>query len=297
MNRRRFLKTSCVLGASTLLPVSVYSAAANHKFKMGLQLWSVNKDVTEDTVGTLTALKTMGYEDFETAGFDEKKGLFYGYKPSDFKNILDELQVSAKSGHFWLFPYLDKPMAELRRAVDQCIAGASALNMTYITWPWLSPHQRTSDSYKKLAERLNLIGEQITAAGLGLAYHNHEFEFEDHNGENGFDIIATQTEPELVKLQMDMYWVMHSSSRSPKELVDAYPGRFTMWHIKDMDKVTRGYTELGNGSINYAEIMPDPVKSGLEFYYLEQGDNFTHSPMQSAATSAEYFSEHLRHLL
>lgn len=153
------------------------------------------------------------------------------------------------------------------------------------------------DNYKLMADRLNVIGEQVTVAGLGFAYHNHGFEFEDHDGENGFDIILKETDPELVKLQMDLYWVMHSSKRSPKELIDAQPGRYVLWHIKDMDKVTKDYTELGNGSINYMEILPDPVKSGLEFYYVEQGGNYTHSPMKSAATSADYFIKNLRHLL
>ena len=66
-----------------------------------------------------------------------------------------------------------------------------------------------------------------------------------------------------------------------------------MWHIKDMHKVTRDYTELGNGSIDYHEIMPDPSLSGLEFYYLEQGGNYTVNSMESAAASAEYFKQQL----
>ena len=107
-----------------------------------------------------------------------------------------------------------------------------------------------------MAPKLNTIGEQVAAAGLGFAYHNHGFEFEDHGGENGFDIIIKETDPALVKLQIDMYWVMHSSKQTPKELIAAQPGRFVMWHIKDMDKVSRDYTELGNGSIDYLKELP-----------------------------------------
>lgn len=103
-----------------------------------------------------------------------------------------------------------------------------------------------------------------------------------------------ETDPALVKLQMDMYWVAHSSRFSPRKLVKSQPGRYVMWHIKDMDKVTGDYTELGNGAIDYAAILPDPVEPGLEFYYLEQGGNYAHSPMKSAADSAEYFKEHLQ---
>ncbi len=166
--------------------------------------------------------------------------------------------------------------------------------MKYITWPWIAPEQRTIDNFKLMSKKLNLIGEQVEAAGLGFAYHNHGFEFIDHGGENGFDIILKETDPALVKLQMDIYWVMRSSKRSPKELVKDQPGRYVMWHIKDMDKNTRDYTELGNGSIDYTEVLPDPTESGLEFYYLEQGGNYAHSPMRSAADSADYFVKHLQ---
>lgn len=297
INRRQFIQTVGLFGTTALLPNLSYSASAKPRYKMGLQLYSVNNEMTENPIATLKAVKAMGYEDFETAGFDNDTGFFYGYKPEEFREILDNLEVTATSGHFWLFPYLDKPVDDLKRVVDKCIHGANTLGMKYITWPWMAPEQRTIENYKLMSERLNLIGEQVVAAGLGFAYHNHDFEFEDHGGKNGFDIILGETDPALVKLQMDLYWVMHSSKRSPRELVKDQPGRYVMWHIKDMDKTSRDYTELGNGSINYIEILPDPVKSGLEYYYLEQGGNYTHTPLRSAATSADYFIKNLRHLL
>lgn len=264
---------------------------------MGLQLYTIHEDMTRDAIASLKAAKAMGYEDFETFGFDAEKGTFYQYKSSEFKKILDDLQITTSSGHYGFSPYLDKPEDDLKRFVDECIKGAHTLDMKYITWPWLAPDQRTADNYKLMAKKLNLIGEQVTNAGLGFAYHNHGFEFIDHNGENGFDIILNETDPSLVKLQMDMYWVVHSSGFTPKELISKQPGRYVMWHIKDMDKVTRDYTELGNGSIDYGEILPDPVKSGLEFYYLEQGGNYAHSPMKSVADSADHFKKHLQQYL
>lgn len=294
MNRRKFVATTGILGVAAFLPLSSYSMFGKAKFKMGLQLYTVNDDMNKDVIGTLKAAKTMGYEDFETFGFNGEKGTFYGYKSTDFKKILEDLQTTASSGHYGFASYLDQSDDALKRFVDQCIEGARALEMKYITWPWLAPEQRTMDNYKLMAEKLNVIGEQVTAANLGFAYHNHGFEFEDHNGENGFDIILNETDASLVKLQMDMYWVIRSSELSPKELVKNQPGRYVMWHIKDMDKVTKDYTELGNGSIDYAEVLPDPDESGLEFYYLEQGGNYAHSPMKSVADSADYFKKHLQ---
>jgi sugar phosphate isomerase/epimerase len=192
---------------------------------------------------------------------------------------------------------LEKPEEDLKVYVDKCIMAAKALDSNYITWPYIAPEQRTLDNFKIMSHKLNLIGEQVNSAGLGFAYHNHGFEFEDYGGETGFDIILTETDASLVKLQMDMYWVMHSSELTPIELIQKQPGRYVMWHIKDMDKISRDYTELGNGSIDYKAILPDPKESGLEFYYLEQGGNFKTSPMKSAGDSAEYFKKHLQQYL
>jgi len=266
-------------------------------YKMGYQLFSVRTDMSKNPLATIKALKKMGYEDFEFYGFDADKGLIYGYTPAELKKILDALNLSITSGHYGFSPYLEKSNVELKDYVDKCIAAAKALDSKYITWPYMAPEQRTLDNFKLMAHKLNLIGEQVNAAGLGFAYHNHGFEFEDYGGQSGFDIILNETDAALVKLQMDMYWVMHSSKLTPKELIEKQPGRYVMWHIKDMDKVSRDYSELGNGSIDYKAILPDPKESGLEYFYLEQGGNYKTSAMKSAADSAEYFKKHLQHYL
>jgi sugar phosphate isomerase/epimerase len=142
-----------------------------------------------------------------------------------------------------------------------------------------------------------MIGEQVQKAGLQFAYHNHNFEFIDHDGKNGYEIVMSETDPKLVKLQIDLYWTMHSSKLSPHELFMKQPGRFVMWHIKDMDKKTRDYTELGNGSIDYRPILPDAKLAGLQYYYLEQGGNFAKDPLTSITESAKFWKANLEKLL
>jgi sugar phosphate isomerase/epimerase len=296
MDRREFLTAMSVLGAAAALPTSAFAGAKKPNYKFGFQLFTVNQDMNRDPINTLKKVVAMGYEDFEIFGFNGDKGTFYGQKAAAFKALLDDHRVTVSSGHFEFAPLLGKPDDALMRFLDQCIEGARTLNMKYITWPWLAPEQRSLDGFKALSETLNRMGERVNAAGLGFAYHNHGFEFEDQGGHNGYDIILKETDPALVKLQMDLFWVMHSSKRSPKELVKEQPGRYVMWHIKDMDKKTRDYTELGNGSIDYPSILPDPVAAGMEYYYLEQGGNFTHNALQSAADSARFFKQNLQHL-
>lgn len=291
MERRKILKYASALSIGSAFPL--ISLAAKKQFKLGLQLYSVNKDMNTAPFETLKALKTMGYEDFEIFGFDSKAYTYYGLKPKDLMSALSDMGLSVSSGHYGFSSYLSKPQDELLRFVDKCIQGAHALNSKYITWPWIAPEQRTLENYKLMADMLNVIGEKVTAAGLGFAYHNHGFEFDDHNGENGFDIITQGTDQALVKIQMDMYWVMHAGTTTPKQLVEQHLGRITMWHLKDMAGDTKDYTELGKGVIDYSNIMPTPEDSGLEYFYIEQGGNFAKSPMQSALTSAEYFNKKL----
>ena len=297
MNRKDFIKLSGTVGALSFLPVSCLSMTSTPKFKLGYQLFSIRDEMEKDPIETLKALKQMGYEDFEHFGFDAKSGNYYGIEASEFKQILDDLGLSFSSGHYNFSQFLMKSDTEIKEFTEKCIQGALSLDSSFITWPWLAPDQRTIDGFKRTASKLNLIGEQISKAGLGLAYHNHGFDFDDLKGTTGYEIVIEETDPSLVKLQLDMYWVMHSSGSTPAELIAKYPQRYVMWHIKDMHKISRDYTELGNGSINYQEILPDPSTSGLQFYYIEQGGNYSESSMKSAAFSANYFKQNLQRYL
>lgn len=297
VTRREFMKKSSLAGAASVLPFSGFTFSKPPKFKMGLQLFTIRDALAKDPLATLKTVAALGYQDCETYGYDGDKDMYYGYKSAEFKRILDDLQLTATSGHYGFSDYFEKSNDEMKRFVDQCITGAKALNKSYITWPWLAPEYRTLENYKKLPEMLNRIGEQVTKAGLGFAYHNHDFEFTDHHGEHGYTSILYDTDPELVKLQMDMYWVEHSSKLNPKQLIANHPGRFVMWHIKDMDKVSRDYTELGNGSIDYIDMLSIIDTDVLEYYYLEQGGNFATNSMQSITDSAAYFKKHLQKFL
>ncbi len=294
LHRRNFIKKSALLTGAALLPDYGFSTPNKRKYKMGLQLFTIRDAMAKDPVATLKQVKKLGYEDLEIYGYDGKQGTYYGYKATDFKQLLDDLGLTVTSGHYDFSTYFEKPMDQMLQYLDQCISGSLALKKPYITWPWLAPEYRTLDNFKKLAEKLNVMAEQVNKAGLGFAYHNHDFEFTEHNGQTGYDIILKQTDPDLVKLQMDMYWVEHASKLSPEQLIANNPGRYVMWHIKDMDKITHDYTELGNGSIDYIKMLSTIDTDALKYYYLEQGGNFAQNSMQSISDSAAYFKKHLQ---
>jgi len=297
VDRRNFLQQITLLSAATLLPLNACTMKSHQKDKIGLQLFTIRDAMEKDPIGSLKKARAMGYEDLEIYGYDGYKNMYYGFKADDFKKHLEDLELTSTSGHYGFHSYFNKSNDDLYRYVDQCIIGAHSLGQKYITWPWLDPESRSIEAFKKLVDILNRVGERITKSGLGFAYHNHNFEFIDHDGQNGYELILKHTDPEVVKLQLDLYWVKHASKLSPTELIAKQPGRFVMWHIKDMDKVTRDYTELGNGSIDYTKILPEASKSGLEYYYLEQGGNYAHNSMRSIEDSIAYFKQNLQQYL
>ena len=294
--RRDFIVRSASL-APGLFALNLPGMFCAPKYKMGLQLFTVRGPLAKDAVGTIKKVSAIGYEDCETYGYDPQQGNYYGMKAAAFRDLLAEHKMITTSGHYDFTKYFDKPQDEMKKYVDQCIAGATALGQRYITWPWLDPAFRTEDHFRQLTKKLNSIGAQVNKAGLGFAYHHHDFEFKDFNGTNGYDIIMNETDPSLVKLQMDLYWIMRSSKLTPAQLIAKQPGRFVMWHIKDMDKQNQDYSELGNGSIDFTTILPEASKSGLQYYYIEQGGNFAKDPIQSVTDSAAYFKANLEKYL
>jgi len=296
LNRRDFIKQTGLGISAASLGLSSFSSPLAKKYKMGLQLFTIRAPMAEDPKEALKTISRFGYQDTETYGYNGEKQEFYGMPARDFKKVLEDNSLESTSGHYDFIKYFNGSPEELLRYTDQSIEGAHALAQKYITWPWLDPESRSIEKFKILAEKLNMIGERVNKAGLGFAYHNHNFEFIEHNGEMGYDIILHNTDPELVKLQIDLYWVAHSSPLTAHELFLKSPGRFVMWHIKDMDKISRDYTEMGNGSIDYTKILPDASLSGMEYYYIEQGGNFAKNPIQSVKDSADYFKKNLINL-
>ncbi len=257
------------------------------RYKLGLQLYTVRAAMRQDVDDTLKRVAGIGYEEVETYGFDPEAIRYYGLDAKAFAHRLQDLNLASPSGHYDLNQYVNTGIDQLTRYMDRCIQGAHALGQSYITWPLVNQDSRTIEKFKVVAERLNIAGEQARSAKLQLAYHNHDFEFIDQNGTRGYDIILKDTDPALVKLQMDLYWVARAS-QAPHDLFRRAPGRFVMWHVKDVHPVSGDYTEVGNGTIDFTKIWPDAELAGLKHFFVEQGGNFTHDPIRSITVSAEY---------
>jgi sugar phosphate isomerase/epimerase len=179
--------------------------------------------------------------------------------------------------------------------VKAYIETANLLGSEYVTVPYITTELRgtTGDDYKKLALQLNKAAELCKASGLKLAYHNHDFEFTKFGSTNGYAILLSETDKNLVDFELDLYWAVRSGN-DPLQLFKDNPGRFTMWHVKDMDKTNSEWNaEIGTGSIDFKAIFAQAKLSGMKRFYLEHESNYKPNPIESVETSFNYIKQNL----
>lgn len=292
MDRRTFLGQAGMLASAAVVPP--WAVQTPPRYRIGLQLFTLNAAMNRDPIGTLQRVAAIGYEEVETYGINPGAMTYYGMPARDFASRLRDHNLPTPSGHYDLQNLLNASADDMNRYVDSCAEGARILGQQYITWPYLEPATRTIDTYKRVAGHLNAIGARLAKSGLHVAYHNGGGEFVAQNGQVPYDIILRETDPALVKLQIDLYWFAFDTTETPRSWFDRAPGRFEMWHVKDMHKVNRRYTELGNGSIDYTRIWPDTAMSGMKHFFVEQGGNFAVDAMQSAADGIAYVRRYLQ---
>lgn len=289
IQRRTFLKRSgLALAAATLMPTVLFSC--KNQRKLGLQLYSLREYIGKDVSGVIKKVAAIGFEEVETYGYSPE-GKFWGLEVREFKNILTSNGLSTPSGHYGADTYLSETGTDedLKYILDV----ANELNQKYVVIPHISESLRTSiEDYKRIAERLNQAGELCQNAGLKLGYHNHAFEFDDYNGQNGLEVFLENTDENLVDFELDIYWVVRAGV-DPVSLFEKYPGRFPLWHVKDMSKTNPALnTEIGSGSIDYKQIFENAEKSGVAHYIVEQ-ENFEMDPYQSLEQSFNHIQKNL----
>ncbi|AVR45137.1 sugar phosphate isomerase/epimerase [Christiangramia fulva] len=289
ITRRNFLKRSAMaVAATSVLPSLLYSCDKN--YPLGLQLYSLRETIGDDVAGTLSKVAKVGFKEVETYGYSIENQ-FWGVSANEFKNMLDRNGLNSPSGHYGLDPYLKQ--AGTRDDFAYTIEVAKKLGQEYVIIPHISESLRTSiDDYKRLAGKMNQAGEMCKNAGLKLAYHNHAFEFEDYNGQTGFDVFLKNTDKDLVYFEMDIYWVVRGG-KDPVAMIQQHPGRFPLWHVKDMSKTNHELnTEIGNGTIDFEKIFEIAKEAGAKHFILEQ-ENFEMDPYKSLAKSYNYIKEEL----
>lgn len=256
--RRRFVKLSAATMGLAIMPGSVAFAAnvTAMSATVGLQLYTLRDMMAVSLPATLKLVAAVGYKELEFAGY-------FDHKPSEVKTILKNEGLTAPSAHIPLTAFDNN-------GVNAVIDHALEVGHKYIVIPYLTEEQRGTgiDVYKKLAAHCNQIGEACNKAGLRLAYHHHDFEFEVRDGQVPYDVLLNETDKNLMAMEMDLFW-MAKAKQDPLAYFKHHPGRFKLWHVKDMDQAGN-FADVGTGTIDFAPIFAQAKLSGVEHKFVER---------------------------
>jgi sugar phosphate isomerase/epimerase len=274
--------------AATLLTRRLAFAADDHKIdKIGLQLYTVRDLMKQDFDGTLAKVAAIGYKEVEFAGY-------FDHSPKDVRAAVDRHGVTAPSAHI--------DYKSLGEKFPEVIEAAKVVGHEYLVNPWIEEEIRKQpDGWKHAAETFNRAGEACKKAGIQFAYHNHWFEFLPVNGKLPYDLLLTECDPNLVKMELDLCWIT-VGGQDPLKYFDRYPGRFPLVHVKDVKRVPpvtaggaqdfgssmKDMTEVGSGIIDWKKIFAQSDKAGIKHYFVEH-DN-PKKPLESIKKSYDYLA-------
>jgi sugar phosphate isomerase/epimerase len=233
----------------------------------------VRKELEKDFANTLEKVAALGFLEVEFAGY-------FKHNPQEVKTLLDRYQLSAPSAHI--------STDALRGNLQEAIEAAQAIGHQYLVLGYVPAEERRSlDDYKKLVDLLNSAGERLKRVGIQFGYHNHDFEFAQTEGKLPYEMVLAGTDPQMVKMEMDLYWIT-KAGQDPLKYFSAYPGRFPLVHVKDMDGTPKHFfTEVGQGTIDFKKILAAAQKAGVKHYLVEQ-DETPASPFSSIKLSMDY---------
>lgn len=262
---------------------------------IGLQLYTVRNAMGKDPAGTLAKVASIGYNSVEGATYTGSQK-FYGMDAPTFAALLKQNGLIMPSSHYRLGEDKENGkdvLGTMLHEWDKAVEDAKAVGVQNMVCAWLSPAERgNTDKYKLLAERLNTAGETCKKAGIQLCYHNHDFEFMGEKGQLPFEILLNNTSKDTVKFELDLYWAT-KAGHDPVELFKANPGRYPLWHVKDMDNTpNQAFTEVGNGTIDFKRIFKESKTAGLKYFFVEQ-DMTPGDPFDSITKSIAYVKANL----
>lgn len=273
--RRDFILNASGLAAGSLLlsPQDLFSRKVKN---VGLQLYTFRKEMAADALGTLKDIAAIGIKQIESAKSD--KGHYYGLSPTEIKQACADLGMTLRSGHVHID---DKWKQTIEEAVES--------GQEYLICSTMPTEGQTVDNYKKVADVFNKAGEDCKKAGIKFGYHNHAYEFESDNGQVLYSVLLNNTQADLVHMELDLGWVI-VGGKNPVDYFKMYPGRFPLWHLKDMDIKEKHSVEFGKGQLDVIGILKNSELSGLQYIFVEQ-EEYASTAMESMRYNMDYLAK------
>ena len=265
INRRDFLQFSGAALGALALRNSLFAAAG--KFPLGVQLYTVRDQAEKDLGAVLAHIAMIGYTEVETYWN------VYTHPAKELRSMILANGLTVPSGHF--------DYDGLESKLDY----AKELGVQYMVCPMLPKDMWTSaDGFKKAADQFNKWGEQVHGMGMQFGFHNHNYEFQKFGTVTGFDILTKNTDPKLVCLEMDCYWITQAG-QDPVAMLNKFGSRIQLLHLKDrmagfptsqmLGPDAEHITEVGSGTINWKAVISTAQKTGVKHYFVERDNGST----------------------
>ena len=229
--------------------------------EIGIQLYSLRNQFKTDVPGTLDLIQSWGLTNLEGGGT-------YGLSTEEFKGLLKNRDLDVVS--------VGASYDDLKNGnVDAIIENAKAYGAKYVMCAWISHEGNNFDiaKTKEATEVFNTAGKQLKEEGITLAYHAHGYEFRPYKNGTLFDYMAQHADH--FAFEMDVYWVKHGGE-DPLRLLNKYPEKFVLLHLKDMEKGVKGNNTghedvetnvvLGTGQVDIAGVVKRAKELGVVKY-------------------------------
>jgi sugar phosphate isomerase/epimerase len=284
-SRREFLR---ITAAGTIGAIVLSQSGCKSAPKIGLQLYTIRDAMDKDVPGSLKKVSDIGYKYIELAGYAD--GKFYKYEPAEFRKIVNDLGMEILSSH----TQVEGAGVTLDNAKKMAEDHAK-LGVKYCLQPWIVEEMRTTiASYQRMAANWNQIGEIMKGFGMQFGYHNHNFEFDTVEGKIPyFDVMLAELDKNLVTMELDLFWTT-KAGQDPVEIIKKYPGRFQLFHMKDMYTKeapffttvdVKDFAPVGEGVIDFKRILAEKKTAGMKYMVVEQDQSRAGTPFEDIKTS------------
>lgn len=269
------------------------------QFKIGLQLYSVRDQMEKDMEGTLKAVKEMGYDYVEFAGY-------FGKSAEEIRALLDKYSLTCISVHQGLDFYEEGGQT----AADFI----KTLGAKYSAIPWYEAGKLAGSPAWEATKALFIrCGELLKKNGIQMLYHNHDFEFVMVDGKYKHDYLMQEIPRELLKPEFDTCWVRYAGE-DPCKYLALYAGDVEVLHLKDFTckKLANGpayaliddagnpikatskeenefrFRPVGQGMQDFPAILAAAEKAGTEYLIVEQDETYELPSLEAVRQSREY---------
>lgn len=303
ISRRRLLGSSAAAATFALGACALNTGGAAVTQPIGLQLYTLGDTIASDLPGALRRVAEIGYKEVEIPNL-------YGKSGAEWRQMLDAAGLACPSVHVQVAPIAPGmlSMADMPSVIRE----ARALGVAYVTAPIFPfsmadvragesvsdmmgriARSRTADDWSRLAATLNEKAAILARENLQLAYHNHNMDFVPVGNGVALDILFAETDPALVKFEVDVGWVK-AAGVDPADFINRHRNRIRLLHVKDLhdtpvnNAVILNPADVSTGIMDWTRVLAAAKAAHVQHYFVEQEPPYVHPRIEAARVAFEF---------